>query len=89
MNNIKNIFVYILLLLSLNNCSDHVDYEAIENYAITAEVYFQQESDYDAALVGTYDPLQWIFFNIQIGQIYLYVVEKVLQITWVFRKLIA
>ena len=69
MNNFKNIFVYILLLLSLNNCTDHVDYEAIENYAITAEVYFQQESDYEAALVGTYDPLQWMFFNIQIGAI--------------------
>ena len=69
MKSFKNIFVYSLLILSLNNCTDHVDYEAIENYAITAEVYFQQESDYEAALVGTYDPLQWMFFNIQIGAI--------------------
>ncbi len=53
----------------LSRCTDHVDYEAIEGYQITAEVYFQAESDYEAALVGTYDPLQWLYLNVLIGDI--------------------
>ena len=69
MKNLKTILLIVLITFSFNRCTDHVDYEAIEGYAITADVYFQQESDYDAALVGTYDPLQWLFFNIQIGAI--------------------
>lgn len=69
MKNLKVILTVLISFCFLNRCSDHVDYEAIENYQITADIYFQQESDYDAALVGAYDPLQWLFFNIQIGSI--------------------
>ena len=69
MKNLKTILLLVFVTSLLNRCSDHVDYEAIEGYQITSEIYFQQESDYDAALVGTYDPLQWLFFNIQLGAI--------------------
>ena len=69
MKNLKKIILLILISVSLNMCTDHVDYEAIEGYQITAEVYFQQESDYNAALVGTYDPLQWLYLNVLIGDI--------------------
>ena len=69
MKNLKTILLLILVTSVFNRCTNHVDYEAIEGYQITADVYLQQESDYDAALVGTYDPLQWLFFNIQIGTI--------------------
>ncbi len=67
----KNFKIIILLLTSITfiRCTEHVDYDPIEGYQITADVYLQQESDYEAALVGTYDPLQWLFFNIQIGTI--------------------
>ena len=69
MKNLKKILLIILVTSVFNRCTNHVDYEAIEGYQITADVYLQQESDYHAALVGTYDPLQWLFFNIQIGTI--------------------
>ena len=69
MKNLKTILLIILVTSIFNRCTNHVDYEAIEGYQITADVYLQQESDYHAALVGTYDPLQWLFFNIQIGTI--------------------
>ena len=69
MKNFKTILLLILVTSVLNRCTDHVDYEAIEGYQITSEIYFQQEADYDAALVGTYDVLQWLFFNIQLGAI--------------------
>ena len=69
MKNLKIILLLILVTSVFNRCTNHVDYEAIEGYQITADVYLQQESDYHAALVGTYDPLQWLFFNIQIGTI--------------------
>jgi len=69
MKNFKTILLLILVTSLLNRCTDHVDYEAIEGYQITSEIYFQQQADYDAALVGTYDVLQWLFFNIQLGAI--------------------
>ena len=69
MKNLKTILLLILVTSVFNRCTDHVDYEAIEGYQITSEIYFQQEADYDAALVGTYDVLQWLFFNIQLGAI--------------------
>ena len=51
------------------SCSDHVDFEAKELHIIDASVYFQSASDYNAAVVGTYDPLQWMYLNILIGDI--------------------
>ena len=67
----KSLSKILLIYMSLfaYTCADHVDYEAIEGYQITADVYFQSESDYEAALIGTYDPLQWLYLNVLIGDI--------------------
>ena len=64
MKNLKKILLLILVTSLFNRCTDHVDYEAIEGYQITSEIYFQQEADYDAALVGTYDVLQLSLIHI-------------------------
>ncbi len=69
MKNLSRILLLLCVTFLLSRCTDHVDYEAIEGYQITAEVYFQAESDYQAALVGTYDPLQWLYLNVLIGDI--------------------
>jgi hypothetical protein len=69
MKNLNRILLLMCVTFLLSRCADHVDYEAIEGYQITAEVYFQAESDYEAALVGTYDPLQWLYLNVLIGDI--------------------
>ena len=67
------IYKYILLISTVlflaPSCTDYVDYEAAENYEIVADVYFQSANDYEAAVVGTYDPLQWMYLNILIGDI--------------------
>ena len=48
MKNLKTILLLVFITSLFNRCSDHVDYEAIEGYQITSEIYFQQESDYDS-----------------------------------------
>ena len=62
----KNIFI-VFLSLGLIGCEDYVDYEASENYTIVASDYFKTSSDYEAALVGTYDVLQWNIYSVMIG----------------------
>lgn len=69
MNFIKNITIFSVLMLTMSACTDYVDYDPIENYEITADVYFEAPGDYEAAVVGTYDPLQWMYLNILIGDI--------------------
>jgi len=67
------IYNYITILIALlflaTACTDYVDYEAVENYEIVADVYFKSAKDYEAAVIGTYDPLQWMYLNILIGDI--------------------
>ena len=65
----KHIAVLSTIIFLGQSCSDFVEYDPIENYEITADVYFQQSSDYEAAVIGTYDPLQWMYLNILIGDI--------------------
>lgn len=65
----KHITIASALLLFVPSCTDYVDFEAVENYEIVADVYFQSANDYEDAVVGTYDPLQWMYLNILIGDI--------------------
>ncbi len=65
----KHITVISALFFLGTACTDYVDYEPIENYQITSDIYFQSVEDYEAAVVGTYDPLQWMYLNILIGDI--------------------
>ncbi len=65
----KHISILIAIFFFASACSDYVDYAPIDDYQITADVYFNAQSDYEAAVVGTYDPLQWMYLNILIGDI--------------------
>jgi len=65
----KHIAVLSTIFFLGQSCTDYVEYDPIENYEITADVYFQASSDYEAAVVGTYDPLQWMYLNVLIGDI--------------------
>lgn len=65
----KHITIISALLFLVSACTDFVDYEPKEDFIITEDVYFQSASDYEAAVVGTYDPLQWMYLNILIGDI--------------------
>lgn len=65
----KNILLVGAFLLLTTSCSDYVDYDPVENYEIVADVYFQQVEDYEAAVIGVYDPLQWMYMSTLIGDI--------------------
>lgn len=65
----KNISVIGMFAFLTSACTNYVDYTAIENYEITADAYFQSASDYRDAVVGTYDPLQWLYMDALIGDI--------------------
>jgi hypothetical protein len=62
----KNILL-VFISLGIISCEDHVDYEASEGYTIVASDYFAKPADYEAALVGTYDPLGWNIYTVMIG----------------------
>lgn len=65
----KHISILIALIFVGSACTKWVDFDPKENYEITADVYFNASSDYEAAVVGTYDPLQWMYLDILIGDI--------------------
>ena len=68
-NLINKFLISISLILFMTGCDEYVDYEASENYQIVAADYFKSANDYEAALVGVYDVLQWTLYNFMIGEI--------------------
>jgi hypothetical protein len=66
---INKFIISISLIFLFTGCDDYVDYEASENYQIVADDYFKKSADYEAALVGVYDVLQWTLYNFMIGEI--------------------
>ena len=66
---INKFILSISLIFLFTGCDDYVDYEASENYQIVADDYFKKPADFEAALVGVYDVLQWTLYNFMIGEI--------------------
>ena len=64
----KHILI-VLISIGFVACEDYVDYEASEGYTIVAGDYFTKAADYEAALVGTYDVLQWNIYSVMIGDL--------------------
>ena len=70
MKNLINKFLIIVsLLIFAQGCDEYVDYEASEGYQIVADDYFKSANDFESALVGVYDVLQWTLYNFMIGEI--------------------
>lgn len=65
-NKILSILFFGLMVIG---CDDYVDYDPKEDYRVVAEDYFASDADFEAALVGVYDVLQWTTYNIMIGDI--------------------
>ena len=57
------------LVVSVISCSDFIEIESTELYEIDASSYLNAEEDYYQALYGTYDPLQWLYAGVLIGDI--------------------
>ena len=68
-NKIFNNILIVILSLGFFSCEDYVDYEASESYTIVADDYFKTAADFEAALIGTYDVLQWNIYSVMIGDI--------------------
>ena len=66
-NKFFNNLLLILLSLGFIGCEDYVDYEASEGYTIVADDYFKTSADFESALIGTYDVLQWNIYSVMIG----------------------
>ena len=69
MKYIKQTIILFSVLLVTQSCSDYVEIEAADVYQIDSSGYFQSAENYEAALVGAYDPLQWLYLNVLIGDI--------------------
>jgi starch-binding outer membrane protein, SusD/RagB family len=55
--------------LLVGGCAKFIDYDPIEDFQITADLFFTQPDDYRKAVVATYSPLQWLWANTVIGDV--------------------
>ncbi len=69
MKTIINKLTWIFISLFIFSCEDYVEFNAKDTHQIDASVYFRTPQDFEDALVGTYDVLQWGLYNIMIGDI--------------------
>ena len=63
----KGLFL-ILLVFGANSCGDSY-LEEVDRYSIDSESFFNSETDYYQALIGTYDLLQSTYVNVILGEI--------------------
>ncbi|WP_111708545.1 RagB/SusD family nutrient uptake outer membrane protein [Lutibacter citreus] len=69
MKNIKNSIVFIIILSIFVGCSDVVEFDPHDEYAVTEIDYLQTASDYKTMAVSCYTPTQWLNGIMVIGDI--------------------
>ena len=69
MKNIKNSIGLIIILSIFLGCSDVVEFDPHDEYAVTELDYLQTESDYQTMVVSCYTPTQWLNQVIVIGDV--------------------
>ncbi|WP_396602579.1 RagB/SusD family nutrient uptake outer membrane protein [Algibacter sp. R77976] len=69
MKNIKNSIGLIIILSIFVGCSDVVEFDPHDEYAVTEIDYLQTESDYQTMAVSCYTPSQWLNGVMVIGDI--------------------
>ncbi|MDP5105311.1 MAG: RagB/SusD family nutrient uptake outer membrane protein [Polaribacter sp.] len=69
MKNIKNKFGLIIILSIFVGCSDVVQFDPHDEYAVTELDYLQTASDYETMAVSCYTPSQWLNGIMVIGDI--------------------
>ena len=67
MTRLRPLALAAVLFFGLSGCDKFLDVQP--RYVQDAENYFQNESDYEQALIGAYDLLQGSFINVWIGEI--------------------
>jgi hypothetical protein len=69
MKNIKIAIASVGIIMFTSACTKFVDYDPIEDYQITADLFFTSPSDYQQMVVGAYSPLQWLWATVVIGDV--------------------
>ena len=60
----KNILIAFVLIVS---CSD--DFVNVDSQDVNSETFFENEEEYQQALIGAYDGLQYTYVNVMLGEI--------------------
>ncbi|CAM4154946.1 RagB/SusD family nutrient uptake outer membrane protein [Zobellia nedashkovskayae] len=69
MKNIKNSIGLIIILSIFVGCSDVVEFDPHDEYAVTEVDYLRTESDYQTMAVSCYTPTQWLNGIVVLGDI--------------------
>jgi hypothetical protein len=69
MKNIKNNIGLIIMFSILIGCSDFIEFDPHDEYAVTEIDYLQTASDYETMAVSCYTPTQWLNQMVVIGDI--------------------
>jgi hypothetical protein len=69
MKNIKNSIGFVIMLAIFIGCSDVVEFDPHDEYAVTEVDYLQTAADYQTMAVSCYTPTQWLNQVMVIGDI--------------------
>jgi starch-binding outer membrane protein, SusD/RagB family len=69
MKRIKILSVALSSVVLMGGCAKFIDYDPVEDFQITADLFFTSPGDYQKAVIATYTPLQWLWANVVIGDV--------------------
>jgi hypothetical protein len=69
MKSIKILSIALGSSILMGGCAKFIDYDPVEDFQITADLFFTTPSDYQKAVIATYSPLQWLWANTVIGDV--------------------
>lgn len=69
MKSIKILSIALGSSILMGGCAKFIDYDPVEDFQITADLFFTTPGDYQKAVIATYSPLQWLWANTVIGDV--------------------
>lgn len=69
MKSLKIFCIALSSTLIMGGCAKFIDYDPVEDFQITADLFFTSPGDYQKAAIATYSPLQWLWANVVIGDV--------------------
>jgi tetratricopeptide (TPR) repeat protein len=69
MKSLKIFCITLSSTLIMGGCAKFIDYDPVEDFQITADLFFTSPGDYQKAAIATYSPLQWLWANVVIGDV--------------------
>jgi tetratricopeptide (TPR) repeat protein len=69
MKRIKIFSIALSSVVLMGGCAKFIDYDPVEDFQITADLFFTTPGDYQKAVIATYSPMQWLWANVVIGDV--------------------